>query len=138
MARPPAIVASRPHASIQLNDSQVGQLIVKTGGNLSNVAKALGCSRNAVQSAVNRNEDLKQLLLDQRERWIDKLEQSAFERACEGDTPLTIFLLKTQARHRGYEFDEAKSAAQGIATAAFQFIINKSKSPVNPGLMPPA
>lgn len=132
MARPPTIIATRPLPSVKLNDSQVGQLISKYKGNLSMCAKALGCSRGAVANCVDRCPDLKQIVRDCRERQIDDLESSAFERACEGDTTLTIFLLKTQARHRGYEFDEAKSAAHGIASAAFQFILNKSKSPVAP------
>jgi hypothetical protein len=33
--------------------------------------------------------------------------------------------LKTQAKHRGYEQDEAKNSAKDIATAAFDFIISK-------------
>jgi len=36
-------------------------------------------------------------------------------------------LLKTQAKHRGYDQDEAKNAAKDIATAAFDFIIKKQQ-----------
>lgn len=132
MARPQTIIATRPHAGCKLDDNVVSGLITKHTGNLSLVAKSMGCSRGAVRNRVDGNPDLKQLLVDQRERWLDDLEQSAFSRAVEGDTSLTIFLLKTQGRSRGYEFDEAKSAAHGIASAAFQFILNKSKSPVAP------
>jgi hypothetical protein len=117
---------------IRLDDSVVGSLLLKHRGNVSRTARALGCSRTAVRSRIEDNADLKQLVLDCRERWIDELEESAFDRAVDGDTTLTIFLLKTQARHRGYELDEAKSAAHGIASAAFQFILNKSRNPVAP------
>ena len=61
-----------------------------------------------------------QALEDARERRIDQLERSCWDDAIEHhDTALRCFLLKTQARHRGYDQDEAKNAAKDIATAAF-------------------
>lgn len=132
MARPPCLVATRPKPGIPLDVSVVAKLINTHTGNLTRVAKALGVARFSIQQLVDRYPDLQQTVKDQRERQIDLLEQSAFERATEGDNQLTIFLLKTQAKHRGYGFDENASAAQGVATAAFQFILNRSKSPVNP------
>ena len=51
-----------------------------------------------------------------------------FDRAIESqDTTLQLFLLKTQGKSRGYDQDEAKNAAKDIATAAFDFIVSKSK-----------
>ena len=44
------------------------------------------------------------------------------------DTGLQAFILKTQARHRGYDQNEEKNQAQAIATAAFDYILSKSKS----------
>lgn len=131
LARPPAILASRPHVGVKIDEDVISKLIIKFNGNLSRAAQSLGCSRGAIVNRVHNNPDLKQLLADQRERWIDDLEQSCFERAVDGDTTLSMFLLKTQARHRGYDLDMSNHQAKDIATAAFEFILNKSKTPVN-------
>lgn len=61
-----------------------------------------------------------------RERQLDQLEQSCFDRAIEtNDTTLQLFLLKTQGKTRGYDQNEAQNAAKDIATAAFDFILSK-------------
>jgi hypothetical protein len=74
-----------------------------------------------------------QCLKDARERQLDTLEQSCFDRAIEtNDTTLQLFLLKTQGKSRGYEQSEAQNTAKDIATAAFDFIVNKSKNPAEP------
>ncbi len=59
---------------------------------------------------------------------FDELETCVFDRALEErDTTLQLFILKTQGRHRGWDQSEAQNTAKDIATAAFDFIINKSK-----------
>lgn len=118
--------AKHPKPGIPFVKNQIEQLIIQYTGNLSRVADAIGSSRGAVRNFVDKHEDLQQLLKDQRERQIDQLEASVFDRAIDGnDTTLQLFLLKTQAKHRGYDQDEAKNAAKDIATAAFDFIISK-------------
>jgi len=121
--------AKRPKPGMPFDKTVIEELIVKYTGNLSRVADAIGSSRGAVRNFVDRNPDTKQLLSDQRERQIDELEASCFERAIEtNDTTLQLFLLKTQGKSRGYDQNEAQNAAKDIATAAFDFIINKSKA----------
>ena len=125
--------AKRPHPGIPLNKKDVANLIVKTAGNLSRVADAIGSTRGCVRRMIDGDEELKQLLKDCRERQIDELEESVFQRAVESnDTTLQLFVLKTQAKHRGWEQSEAQNTAKDIATAAFDFIINKSKNPAEP------
>ncbi len=122
--------ARRPKPGMPFDKNVIEQLIVTYKGNLSRAADALGSSRGAVRNFVDRHPDTQQLLKDQRERQIDQLEQSVFDRAIDGnDTTLQLFLLKTQAKHRGYDQDEAKNAAKDIATAAFDFIISKQAKP---------
>lgn len=122
--------AKRPRPGMPFDKNQIELLIVKHTGNLSRVADAIGSSRGAIRNFVDKHADLQQLLKDQRERQIDELEESVFDRAIEtNDTTLQLFLLKTQARHRGYDQDEAKNAAKDIATAAFDFIISKQNKP---------
>ena len=118
--------AKRPRPGIPFDKNQIEQLIYTHTGNLSDVAEAIGSSRGAIRNFVDKHSDLQQLLKDQRERQLDLLEDSVFKRAIQGnDTALQAFLLKTQAKHRGYDQDEAKNAAKDIATAAFDFIISK-------------
>ena len=123
-------VSKRPKPGIPFNKKVIYDLIVKTAGNLSRVADSIGSSRGAVRNFVDKDEELKQVLKDCRERQIDELEESVFQRAVDSnDTTLQLFVLKTQAKHRGWEQSEAQNTAKDIATAAFDFIVNKSKNP---------
>ena len=107
----------------------VMKLIEKTQGNLSHVADHIGTTRSAIRRMVDANPMLKEALADARERQIDDLEKVVFERAQDSnDTTLQLFLLKTQGKQRGYDQSEAQNTAKDIATAAFDFIINKSKT----------
>lgn len=122
--------AKRPHPGIPLNKETLLQLITKHKGNISRVADALGTTRVCVRNRINNDQDLKDCLSEARERWLDDIEESVLSRANESnDTALQCFVLKTQGRHRGWEQDDNKTAARDIATAAFDFIVNKTKNP---------
>lgn len=122
--------AKRPHPGIALDKNMLLDLIAKHGGNLSRVADACGSNRHTIRRRCDADPELLNALEDARERVIDELERSCWEDAIETrDTALRCFLLKTQARHRGYDQDESKNSAKDIATAAFDFILNKSKNP---------
>lgn len=122
--------AKRPMPGIPLEKKLIADLIVKHTGNVSRVADTIGTTRGAVRAVIDRDTELQQLLRDCRERQLDQLEDSVFDRAIDSnDTTLQLFLLKTQGKHRGYEQSEAQNTAKDIATAAFDFIINKSKNP---------
>jgi predicted amidophosphoribosyltransferase len=100
------------------------------------VADRLGTTRYAIRNRCDNDSDLGQALADARERQIDKLEAVVYERAEESnDTTLQIFLLKTQGRHRGYDQSEAQHAAKDIATAAFDFILNKANESTKPSTL---
>jgi hypothetical protein len=120
--------AKRPHPGIPLDKKVIAELIIKAHGNLSRVADALGSTRTSVRNVIDKDKELSDLLEEARERRIDLLEESCWEDATESrDTALRCFLLKTQAKHRGYDQDEAKNCAKDIASAAFEFIVSKSK-----------
>ena len=118
--------AKQPHPGVPLNKQTMLDLIAAEGGNLARVADRMGTNRYVIRRRCDADEDLKLALEDARERRIDDLEKSCWDDAIESrDTALRCFLLKTQAKHRGYDQDEAKNAAKDIATAAFDFIISK-------------
>lgn len=119
-----------PRPGITLSKPAILELIRKLNGNLSRVADALGTTRHAIRNRCDNDTELKQALVDARERLIDQLEVSVWDRAVESnDTALQCFILKTQGRHRGWDQSEAQHTAKDIATAAFDFILNKSKNP---------
>lgn len=121
-------VSKRPHPGIPIKKSVILELIKKYHGNLSRIADAIGTNRHTLKDRCNQDKDLDLALQNARERYIDELEGSVWERALESkDTTLQLFLLKTQGRNRGYDQDEAKNAAKDIATAAFDFIIKKKE-----------
>lgn len=123
-----ADVARKPRPGCPLDYKQVEQQIIKYQGNLSRAADSMGSSRGALRNFVDKYPELQATLKQCRERQLDELEQSCFDRAIESnDTTLQLFLLKTQGKSRGYDQNEAQNAAKDIATAAFDFIISKSK-----------
>ena len=125
--------AKRPVPGIPLDKSMIKALIHTHRGNLSRIADQMGSERHSVKRVIDSDEDLKQALLTSRERWLDDIELSVLTRADESnDTALQCFVLKTQGKHRGWEQSEAQNAAKDIATAAFDFIVNKSKNPAEP------
>lgn len=130
MSFPTKSPAKRPHPGIKLDDLQLCHLIKEYQGNVSKVADSLGCSRTAIHNHVNSNPMVKEALTDARERWIDNIEQSVLQRAdTSNDTALQCFVLKTQAKHRGWAQEDDRKTAQDIASAAFEFIANRSKNP---------
>lgn len=120
--------AKCPKPGIALDKEVLLRLIKEEGGNLSRCADRIGTTRHAIRHRCENDPELGQALEDARERRIDDLERSCWDDAIENkDTALRCFLLKTQARHRGYDQSEAQNTAKDIATAAFDFIVNKSK-----------
>lgn len=124
--------AKRPRPGIPLDKEIIRELIKKTNGNITAIADAMGTTRVCIRDICKRTPDLQATLDEARERRVDKLEACVWERAIESkDTSLQIFLLKTQAKHRGYDQD-GNNSAKDIASAAFDYILNKSKNPVDP------
>ncbi len=126
--------AKRPIPGIaiekQVPIEKIEELIVKHKGNLSRVAESIGTTRHTMRDVCDRNPSLKQALNDARERWIDNIEESVLSRAEDSnDTALQCFVLKTQAKHRGWEQDDNKNVAKDIAAEAFAFVLNRSKNP---------
>jgi len=126
------VKALQPKAGVALDKTikpeTVKKLLIQEHGNISRVADIIGTCRGTLRRMIDKYDDLLDTLKQCRERQLDQLEQSCFDRAIEtNDTTLQLFLLKTQGRSRGYDQDEAKNAAKDIATAAFDFILSKQK-----------
>lgn len=125
--------ARKPMKGVPLDKEVIRKWIKEEDGNVSRVAEIMGCTRYALHRRIMDDQELAQALKDSRERQLDILEQSCFDRAIESnDTTLQLFLLKTQGRSRGYDQSEAQHAAKDIATAAFDFILNKANEQPKP------
>lgn len=125
--------AKQPRPGVPLDKITMMKLIAQEHGNLARVADIMGTTRSCIRRRCDADPELKEVLVDSRERQLDTLEQSCFDRAIEGnDTTLQLFLLKTQGKSRGYDQSEAQNAAKDIATAAFDFIISKNKQSEGP------
>jgi hypothetical protein len=113
---------------VPLDKNIIIQCLRAYDGNLSRTADHMGTTRFCIRRRIDDDPELQEELKQARERQIDRLEKVVFERAEESnDTTLQLFILKTQGRHRGWDQSEAQNTAKDIATAAFDFIINKSK-----------
>lgn len=86
----------------QLNKQVVKKAIEGTYGNLSHAAQKLGVSRQAVYNYVNKHDDIKELLEQEREAMLDIAENNLFLNVQDRDNTAIIFLLKTQGKKRGY------------------------------------
>ena len=118
--------AKRPKPGCTFDKKVIHDLITQCDGNVTRVADTIGASRGGVRGFIDKHPELVELVRQARERQLDQLEQSCFDRAIEtNDTTLQLFLLKTQGKSRGYDQNEAQHAARDIATAAFDFIVSK-------------
>lgn len=121
-------IAMRPRPGIKLDKEVIITLLRENQGNMSRVADIIGCNRQTIQAWKDRDEDVREACIQARERQLDTLEESVWDRAMrERDTGLQAFLLKTVGRKRGYEQNQVPDTTKDIATAAFDFIVNQAK-----------
>src|SRR5690349_7214176 len=118
--------AKRPHSGVKVDTpiEKIAELLVKYQGNISKTADAIGCDRGTIYSRIQQNPQLQQTLIDCRERWIDEIELGVYERAAHSnDTQLQQFILKTQAKHRGWEQNPFQDSKSTLIEQALQFIM---------------
>ncbi len=124
-----AVPARNPQPGVEIDKTLIIKYLHQFNGNISRVADKIGCNRCSIQRWVNKDKDVAQALSESRERINDALEDVAAEKALAGDGYMTTFLLKTRCRSRGYSFDESNNNVKDMATAAFEFVVNRSKNP---------
>lgn len=83
-------------------------------GVISDVVRALGCSRSHFYVKLKQFPSVQQKLQDVREERHDHVESKMMEKIDAGDTTMIIFYLKTQCKDRGYvERQEVTGADNG-------------------------
>lgn len=126
-----ATKARDPQPGIKVDREAMIKALLAHKGNVSQAAHYLGCTRLTIHRAIESDALVKEAREQARESFLDELEDSAEYEAINNPNAhvLKMFLLKTRARHRGYEQDDNKQHAQDIAKAAFEFVLNKSANP---------
>lgn len=129
--KPLAENARDPQPGIKVKKEDIIDALRKTRGNISQAANLLGCTRLTIHRAVDADTDIKQAREQGRETFVDELEESAEFEAINNPNAhvLKMFMLKTRGKARGYEQSDNKEAAQDIAKAAFEFVLNKTANP---------
>jgi hypothetical protein len=120
--------ARKPQGGVKIDSSLIVEAIRKCRGNISRAADKIGMSRQHLHSRINKEEELKTVLEECRERFLDETEDVFQAKVLSGDTVSMLFALKTIGRKRGYVQDRdviAESATRG----ALDFIFNRSKNP---------
>ena len=80
----------------------VKELLERTGGNLSEVARQLGVARITVYRWCTQIPELTAAVHQSREAFVDEMEELLIDQARKGNIAAIIFGLKTQGKARGY------------------------------------
>lgn len=122
------LVPEKVGQGVPLDQKKIHSLVLKYRGNLTNVAKAMGASRSAINRICNTNPEMKEVVAEARERLIDEVEDVFIKKIMMGDTHAAMFFLKTRGRERGYDSDY-KTDVESITRAAISFALNVSRNP---------
>ncbi len=87
---------------MKLVKKAVIEALKKTNANISIAAKALGVNRSSLYDFVNKHDDLKQLVTDERESLVDVAESALKSAVVAKEAWAVCFTLKTIGKHRGY------------------------------------
>jgi hypothetical protein len=71
-------------------------------GNMAAAGRKFGCHRGYISQLVNDDQELRELVNELKETFIDEAENKLYEAIRDGNIVAILFFLKTQARHRGY------------------------------------
>lgn len=96
-----------------LKITEIEAVLRAKAGNMSQAARALGVTRQAIQARVRKSEYLRSVVEAEREGLVD-LAESVIRRNIErGDVASTIFVLKTLGKNRGYVERFEQTGANG-------------------------
>jgi hypothetical protein len=82
--------------------ARILEALRESNGFLTMAAAKSGVSYSTVYRYTKEDEDVKQAVLEAKEKMLDFAEAKLFSKIREGDTASLIFYLKTQGKARGY------------------------------------
>ena len=96
-----------------IGEDRVIEALVSTQGNISMGAEKLGVNRRTISRWLVKNPQLRALVSEQRDRLLDKAEENVFEAVMQGDLKMSMFVLRTLGKNRGYT--ERKEVNQPVS-----------------------
>lgn len=120
--------AKNPSNGVKISTEVIIDALRKSRGNIARAADKIGVTRSCVHLRINKEPEIKAVVDEYRERFIDDLEDVFQNKALNGDGLACMFLLKTIGKRRGYDQDR-DVMVEGAARAAIDFVMNKSKNP---------
>jgi predicted transcriptional regulator len=88
--------------------------LVATRGNLAACGRLLKKTRHEVSKYVDADQELRLLMVDQKESFLDEIEQKAINSALTGDTTNQRFFLQTLGKNRGYTTKTETDMRHGV------------------------
>ena len=90
-------------------EEQIKDALVKAGGFISIACKSLGCTRKTIYNYMDKFPELKDVVKDIREQYLDIAEAALIKNVKDGKSSDIKYFLNTQGKKRGYvekqEFD---------------------------------
>ncbi|QDP64654.1 MAG: hypothetical protein Unbinned4585contig1001_18 [Prokaryotic dsDNA virus sp.] len=83
-------------------EEQIKDSLIKAGGFVSIACKSLKCTRKTIYNYIDKYPQLKDVVKDIREQYLDVAEAALIKNVKDGKTTDIIFYLKTQGKKRGY------------------------------------
>lgn len=93
--------------------SDIYEQLVKSEGNMTHAASALGVSRSWLQQKIAGNVTLTAMMQDRREAVVDQAETNVFADVMKNDPTANRFVLQTIGKSRGWSSGVAGSGKDG-------------------------
>lgn len=83
-------------------EEQIKDALTKAGGFISIACKSLGCTRKTIYNYIDKFPELKDIVTDIREQYLDIAEAALIKNVKDGKSSDIKYFLNTQGKKRGY------------------------------------
>jgi len=83
-------------------EDQIKDALTKAGGFISIACKSLNCTRKTIYNYIDKFPDLKDVVKDIREQYLDIAEAALIKNVKDGKSSDIKYFLNTQGKKRGY------------------------------------
>lgn len=98
----------------KIDKADVVAAIQATYGNMAAIGRLLSKTRSEIQKYIDADKELRLLVADQREGFLDDIELKAINVALAGDTTNQRFFLQTLGKNRGYTTKSDSNVTVGV------------------------
>tara|TARA_R110002051_G_scaffold22744_1_gene58447 strand:- start:100 stop:453 length:354 start_codon:yes stop_codon:yes gene_type:complete len=83
-------------------EEQIKDAVTKAGGFISIACKSLNCTRKTIYNYMDKYPELKEVVVDIREQYLDVAEAALIKNVKDGRSSDIKYFLNTQGKKRGY------------------------------------